>query len=114
MPSRVATASIAFCDSQPLFCSCARHRIGITADCWRPSGYLAICFLAHARLSAVNANASGCNSGGARRRTDMRNGLWFLRDLLDGAAARGVAALDEHRAPHHGLVFLQDKEDELP
>src|SRR4029079_9915053 len=34
--------------------------------------------------------------------------------LLDRAAARSLAALQQHRAPHHRLVLLQDEEDELP
>src|SRR5436305_9852279 len=68
-PSRAATCSIAFCGSQPPACSCARHRIGMTADCWRPSGYFAIWSLAQSKFSAVKENSFGCSSGGARRRT---------------------------------------------
>ena len=44
MSSWVATASIAFCGSQPPFCSCAFHRSAITAEASRPGGYLPICF----------------------------------------------------------------------
>src|SRR5450756_697179 len=71
MPSRSATARIAASDTQPSCCSGTRHRIGITAEAWRPSGYLAICSLAQARFSAVKVKFAGCSSFGARRRTDI-------------------------------------------
>src|SRR5580658_758715 len=67
MPRSSAVASIAFCGNQPPHCCWARHRIGITADCWRPSGYCAILPLAQARFSGVKAKLGGCFS--ARRRT---------------------------------------------
>src|SRR5215468_4388564 len=75
MPSRSATYSIALRGSQPPDCSWVRHRIGITAEACRPSGYLAICCFAQARFSAVKAKLVGCCSGGARRRTDITGGL---------------------------------------
>src|SRR6478752_6832744 len=83
MSSRSATARIAASETQPSCCSWTRHRIAITADAWRPSGYLAICAFAQARFSAENVKFAGCSSFGARRRTDMSFSL-FLR------ATRGV------------------------
>src|SRR5262245_33665761 len=71
MPSMSATARIAASETQPPACSCARHRIGITAEACRPSGYFAICAFAQVRFSAVNAKLPGCSSFGARRRTDI-------------------------------------------
>src|SRR5215203_3229217 len=80
MPSLSATASIAFCGSQPPACSCARHNSGITADACRPAGYFWISRAAQFSLSAVKANSWGWTSAEARRRLDM--------DLLDSTAAR--------------------------
>src|SRR5690348_7760557 len=71
MPSKSATARIAASETQPSCCSCTRHRISITAEASRPSGYFAICFLAQARFSGVNVKFAGCSSFGARRRTDI-------------------------------------------
>src|ERR1043166_8602428 len=45
----------------------------MTADACRPGGNFAICAFAHARFSSVNAKLAGCNSFGARRRTDIRS-----------------------------------------
>src|SRR6516164_6833591 len=45
----------------------ARHKTGMTAECWRPSGYFATCAFAQDRLSGVNAKLAGCFS--ANRRT---------------------------------------------
>ena len=59
MLSFAATASIAFCGSQPPFCSWARHRSAITAEASRPGGYLAICSSANASFSGVNAKILG-------------------------------------------------------
>src|SRR5438445_3593029 len=73
MSSRSATARIAASDTQPSCCSCTRHRIAIAAEGWRPGGYLAISFLAQARFSSENVKLAGCNSFGARRRTDIRS-----------------------------------------
>src|SRR3954468_14472428 len=71
MSSRSATARIAASETQPSCCSWTRHRIGMTAEGCRPSGYLAICCFAQARLSSEKANFAGCSSFGARRRTDI-------------------------------------------
>src|SRR6266700_5625250 len=73
MSSKSATARIAASETQPSCCSCTRHRIAITAEAWRPGGYLAISFLAKARFSSENVKLAGCNSFGARRRTDIRS-----------------------------------------
>src|ERR1700761_8066812 len=83
MSSMSETTRIAASEIQPACCSCARHRIAIAAEAWRPSGYLAICALAHSRFSGENSNDAGCTSFGARRRTDISLSL-SLR------AARGV------------------------
>src|SRR6266446_10952356 len=82
MSSISATCSIAARDVQPPDCSWARHRIGITAEACRPSGYLAISRFAQARFSGVKAKLAGCSSGGARRRTDIRGGLAYGRAAL--------------------------------
>src|SRR6516225_7206058 len=71
MSSMSATQRIAASETQPSFCSCARHRIAIAADACRPCGYLVISRLAQARFSSVKAKLSGCCSSGARRRTDI-------------------------------------------
>src|SRR6201986_1309726 len=63
-----AILSIAGRVTQPS-CSCARHRIGITADCCRPGGNSAILASAQRWLSAENAKLSGCSVASARRRT---------------------------------------------
>src|SRR5262249_55749389 len=34
--------------------------------------------------------------------------------LLDRPAARGLTALQQHRAPHHGAFLLEEEEQELP
>src|SRR5712675_846371 len=75
MSSMAATCSIAARGVQPPDCSWARHRIGITAEACRLSGYLAISRFAQARFSGVKAKLAGCTSGGARRRTDITRGL---------------------------------------
>src|SRR6516165_3222554 len=72
---RSATARIAASETQPSCCSWTRHRIEIAADAWRPGGYFAISFLAQARFSSVNVKLAGCNSFGARRRTDISSHL---------------------------------------
>ncbi len=54
-----ATTRIAASEIQPLACSCARQRIGITADACRPSGYFAICPFAQARFSSLKAKLAG-------------------------------------------------------
>src|SRR5579872_3036637 len=81
---RSATARIAASDTQPSCCSWTRHRIAIAAEACRPSGYLAISFLAHARFSGVNAKLAGWTSLGARRRTD----IVFSLSLHAAAGAR--------------------------
>ena len=66
-------ARIAASGSQPPCCSCARHSSGMIADCWRPAGYFAICFFAHASiLRREGKTPSAACSGGARRRTDIQ------------------------------------------
>src|SRR5580692_3822232 len=62
---------MAISETHPSCCSCTRHRIAIAADAWRPGGYLAISFLAKAKFSSENVKLAGCNSFGARRRTDI-------------------------------------------
>src|SRR5215472_7764576 len=104
MPSRSATASIAFCGNQPPHCACARHRTGITADCWRPAGYLSICALAHARLSGVNAKLGGCFS--ARRRTDTARDSLFHRFAILGVDRSRIRRLRDV-AEHQRVAFLQ-------
>src|ERR1700759_5117424 len=95
MSRRSATARIAASLIQPSCCSCARHRIAIAAEAWRPGGYLAISFLAKARLSSVNAKLAGCISFGARRRTDIvRLSLHAAR----GSRVQRVDALLPERA----------------
>ena len=54
-----ATYSIAGRDTQPSFCSCARHSSGITAEACLPSGYFVIVSLAQARFAGVKAKLSG-------------------------------------------------------
>src|SRR3954470_2006597 len=71
MPSLSATASIAFCGSQPPACSCARHNNGITAEACRPGGYLWISRTAQVSVSAVQANSGGWTSTGGRGRLDV-------------------------------------------
>src|SRR5882757_4927606 len=71
MSSKPATARIAASETHPSCCSWTRHRIAITADAWRPGGYFAISCFAQARFSSENVKLSGCNSFGARRRTDI-------------------------------------------
>src|SRR4051812_38027642 len=102
MPSMSATCSIAFCGTQPPDCSCARHNSGITAEAWRPSGYLAICALAHFTFSAVKAKSLGWTSAEARRRTDI---ILSFQD----AAALGLTATQFDRAPDDLIVFLQEE-----
>src|SRR5690606_18494657 len=70
MPSMSAIASIAAFVTQPS-CSCARMRSGITADCWRPSGYFRIVASAQTAFSSLKANAAGCTLSSASRRTDI-------------------------------------------
>src|SRR5689334_17231109 len=82
MSRRSATARIAASDTQPSCCSCTRQRMAIAADAWRPGGYFDISFLAQARFSSENAKLAGCNSFGARRRTDIAT--------LSLHAARGI------------------------
>src|SRR6478752_2576553 len=45
--------------------------MAMTAEAWRPAGYFAICCLANARFSSVNAKLAGWTSFGANRRTDI-------------------------------------------
>src|SRR3569833_1354192 len=92
MPSMSATARIAASEIQPAFCSCARHRIAITADCCRPTGNFAICCFAHARFSSVKTKLSGCCSFGAKRRTDIT----FSRSSDCGYAQPSPVHLAEH------------------
>src|SRR5947209_833128 len=87
MLSRSAITRIAASETQPAFCSCARHNTGMTAEAWRPAGYFAICCFTQTRFSSVNAKLAGCNSFGARRRTDI---ILFL--AIDSADVAGEAA----------------------
>src|SRR5471030_3062600 len=52
-------------------CSWPRQSSEITADAWRPCGYLAMIALAQSAFASLNAKFAGCISGGARRRSDM-------------------------------------------
>src|SRR5665213_1453364 len=96
MSSRSATARIAASEIQPSCCSCTRHRIAIAAEACRPSGYLAICCFAQARVSAVNAKLAGCISLGARRRTDISLSL-SLR-AARGVGVQGIDPIQPERA----------------
>src|SRR4051794_17492443 len=89
MSSMSATTRIAASETQPSSCSCARHRIAITAEACRPSGYFVISRFAHARFSSVNEKLAGCNSFGARRRTDICFSL-----SLQAARGSGVQRVD--------------------
>src|SRR5580658_6320656 len=77
MPSIPATTSIMGWETQPS-CSWPRHNSEITADAWRPCGYLAMVAFTHCAFSALKAKLAGCISGGARRRSD----IVFLESLL--------------------------------
>ena len=59
MSSLRATASIAARGTQPSCCSCAFHSSGITAEAWRPGGYLAICWSAQFSFAASKAKEAG-------------------------------------------------------
>jgi len=76
MDSILATLSIMGWETQPS-CSWPRQSSEITADAWRPCGYLAMVALAHWAFSALKAKLAGCISGGARRRSDMD--LYFAK-----------------------------------
>src|SRR6266849_7444765 len=113
MPSNSATYSIALRDVQPPACSWARHRIGITAEACRPSGYFAISRFAQSRFSGVNAKLAGCWSGGARRRTDITTGL------ADNSAMHGNNVFRRHdmaslRSSLAGLRLLIERRPDQP
>jgi len=93
MPSSAATASMAARGSQPPFCSCARQSSEITAEAWRPSGYLAIWVLAHSAFSGENAKLSGCSEAGAS-----------LRFAIASVLPIHFAEHDVERAEHAGHV----------
>src|SRR5687767_8231051 len=78
MPRRSATTSIIGFVTQPS-CSWPRHRMGITAEAWRPGGYFSIWRLAQASFSALKAKLAGCSR--ARRRNDM---LVLFREIDAG------------------------------
>jgi len=69
MPSMSATYSIALRDVQPPACSWARHRIGITAEAWRPSGIFGDLLLRPGEILRREGEARGLSAAGARRRT---------------------------------------------
>src|ERR1700712_2452929 len=69
-------------------CSCPRHNNAITAEAWRPCGYLAISLFAHSALSALKAKPAGCMSGGARRRS--MESLFREIDAGDQPVAEGI------------------------
>src|SRR4051812_49251259 len=71
MSSMSAMRRMAASDTQPSCCSCARQRMAITAEAWRPAGYFAICCFANATFSSVNVKLAGWTSFGANRRTDI-------------------------------------------
>src|SRR5450432_1763442 len=52
-------------------CSWPRQSSEITADAWRPGGYLAIVAFAQSAFCALKAKLAGWISGGARRRSDI-------------------------------------------
>src|SRR5215469_6623946 len=93
---RSATARIAASETQPSCSSCTRHRIAIAAEACRPGGYLAISFLAKARFSSVNVKLAGCNSFGARRRTDIVLNLSL--DAARGLRVQRIDAVEPERA----------------
>src|SRR5579872_515182 len=62
------TARMAGSETQPS-CFCTSQRIGITADCCRPSGYFAIHSSAAFMVAPEKAKLAGCSL--ARRLTDM-------------------------------------------
>src|ERR1700760_4997307 len=68
--SILAMLSIMGWETQPS-CSWPRHSSEITADAWRPCGYLAIVAFAHSAFCALKAKLAGWISGGARRRSDI-------------------------------------------
>src|ERR1700722_14542057 len=93
---RSATARIPASETQPSCCSCARHRIAIAAEAWRPSGYFVISAFAQARFSGVKAKLAGCFSLGARRRTDISTNL-SLRTAR-GPGVQGIDPVQPERA----------------
>src|ERR1700759_583067 len=86
-----AMLSIIGCVTQPS-CSWPRHKSAITADAWRPAGYLAISFCAQSAFSALKAKLAGCISGGARRRS--MGGLFREIDAGDQPVAKAVDGND--------------------
>src|SRR5262249_14603840 len=98
---------------QPPACSWARHRIGITAEACRPTGYFSISRFAQARFSGVKAKLAGCWSGGARRRTDITTGLAYNAAMPGSEALRrpDVAALHYSFA---GLRLLIKRRPDQP
>src|SRR5258708_20566896 len=87
MESSLATLSTMGWLTQPS-CSWPRHNSEITAEAWRPCGYLAMVALAHSAFSPLKAKLAGWISGGARRRSDMV--LLCEVDAGDQPVAEGV------------------------
>src|SRR5262245_20689916 len=108
MSSIPATCSIAARGVQPPDCSWARHRIGITAEACRPSGYLAISRFAQARFSGVNAKLAGCCSGGARRRTDIRFPRQGAREPRQKGRGAERGARSSIHLPEHDVERAED------
>src|SRR6476659_6717209 len=112
MPRNSATCSIAFCGSQPPACSCARHNSGITAEACRPGGYLAICFSAHVRFSAVKENSFGCKCGSARRRLAiLSQSSGELAGERHDHVTVGTAAVAVVRHAHEDVLCALAEED---
>src|SRR5687768_13928375 len=122
MESSAATARMAGSETQPS-CFWISHRIGITADCWRPCGYFEIHHCACLALSFENSKLAGWF--GERRRTLKRSSLHKVDaddlgvgDGVDGRDLEGVAAgraadplmvdhgiADDHAVEQFGLVL---------
>src|SRR5689334_870622 len=106
-----ATLSIMGCVTQPS-CSWPRHKSEITAEAWRPAGYLAISFFAHSAFSALKAKLAGCISGGARRRSmgglfrEIDAGDQPVAERVDGDDLEFLAAGRAHHllVIHHGIA----------
>src|ERR1700758_2696155 len=104
MSSILAMLSIMGWVTQPS-CSWPRQSSEITAEAWRPWGYLAICAFAHSAFSALKAKLAGCMAGGARRRS--MGGLFREIDAGNQPVAEGIDGDDlEFLAARRAYHFL--------
>src|SRR5690348_6326957 len=109
--SILATLSIMGWVTQPS-CSWPRQSSEITAEAWRPGGYLAISSFAHSPFSALKAKLEGCMSGGARRRSmgglfrEIDAGDQPVTECVDGDDLELLAAGRTHHflMVHHGAA----------